>query len=72
MRVLDDTPVEGWVLLDIEAQGFRRSIAHGQVRVWHPDGRLAGVASQTCIVRTSHHGRLAPGAPEPPGQGAPR
>lgn len=52
-RLVDD----GWVLMDIEAHGFRRSIGHGQVRLWRPDGLLLGVASQSAISRTSHHER---------------
>lgn len=57
LRVVHGEPYDGWVLLDIEAQGFRRSIGHGQVRLWRPDGVLLGIGSQTCIVRTSHHKR---------------
>lgn len=54
-------PGGGWVLLDIEAQGFGRSIGHGQVRVWSPEGDLLAVGSQSCIIRTSHHDRPLPG-----------
>jgi len=25
------------------------------LRIWSEDGRLLGVAQQTCIIRTSHH-----------------
>ncbi len=53
-------PGGGWVLLDIEAQGFGRSIGHGQVRVWSTDGELLAVGSQSCIIRTSHHDRPLP------------
>lgn len=56
LRVVHGEPHHGWVLMDVEAQGFRRSIGHGQVRLWRPDGVLLGIGSQTCIVRTSHHG----------------
>ncbi|MGI9053292.1 MAG: hypothetical protein ACR2HQ_11700 [Ilumatobacteraceae bacterium] len=62
VRIVVDEPaandVEGaddWVLLDIEAEGFGRSIGHGRVRLWRRDGTLIGIASQSCIVRTSHH-----------------
>lgn len=57
LRVLDTTPSE-WVLLELIADGFHRSIGHGAVRLWHPDGHLIGIAQQTCIIRTSHHDRL--------------
>ncbi|MCB1002228.1 MAG: thioesterase family protein [Acidimicrobiales bacterium] len=52
LRVVHGEPYDGWVLLDVEAQGYRRSIGHGQVRLWRPDGVLLGIGSQTCIVRT--------------------
>ena len=54
MRIIDPEPSE-WVLLDIVADGFHRSIGHGSLRVWSQDGRLLGTAQQTCIIRTSHH-----------------
>jgi len=55
--VVGEPPVEhdDWVLLDIEAEGFGRSIGHGRVRLWRRDGTLIGTGSQSCIVRTSHH-----------------
>jgi acyl-CoA thioesterase len=56
LRVIDPEPSE-WVLLDIIAEGFHRSIGHGSLRVWSRDGRLLGTAQQTCIIRTSHHAR---------------
>lgn len=56
LRVIDTTPSE-WVLLELVAEGFHRSIGHGSVRVWSPDGRLLGIAQQTCIIRTTHHAR---------------
>jgi acyl-CoA thioesterase len=61
VRIVVDAPPaaadDGWVLLDIEAEGFGRSIGHGRVRLWRPDGALLGIGTQSCIVRTSHHGR---------------
>ena len=54
LRVIDHEPAE-WVLLDITAEGFHRSIGHGSLRLWSQDGRLLGTAQQTCIIRTSHH-----------------
>jgi acyl-CoA thioesterase len=54
LRVIDPAPSE-WVLLDIVADGFHRSIGHGSLRLWSQDGRLLGTAQQTCIIRTSHH-----------------
>ncbi len=55
LRVVHGEPYDGWVLLDVEAQGYRRSIGHGQVRMWRPDGVLLGIGSQSCIVRTVPH-----------------
>lgn len=56
--VVDEPPQdEGWVLLDIESEGFGRSIGHGRVRLWRPNGTLIGIGSQSCIIRTSHHTR---------------
>ena len=54
VRIIDPEPSE-WVLLDIAADGFHRSIGHGSLRLWSQDGRLIGTAQQTCIIRTSHH-----------------
>jgi len=59
VRVVHEEPTEDWVLLDVEAQGFRRSVGHGQVRLWSRAGVLLGIGSQTCIIRTSHHDRPA-------------
>ncbi len=58
MRIVsaDDPTDDGWVLVDIEAEGFQNSIGHGRVRLWRRDGRLIGIGSQSAIVRTSHHG----------------
>jgi acyl-CoA thioesterase len=56
LRVIDPEPSE-WVLLDITAEGYHRSIGHGSLRLWSQDGRLLGTAQQTCIIRTSHHSR---------------
>ncbi len=56
VRVIDPEPSE-WVLLDITAEGFHRSIGHGSLRIWSQDGRLLGTAQQTCIIRTTHHTR---------------
>jgi acyl-CoA thioesterase len=53
LRMIDPDASE-WVLMDIEAHGASRSIGHGQVRMWSDDGRLLAIASQTCILRTSH------------------
>jgi acyl-CoA thioesterase-2 len=57
VRIVDPIPSE-WVLLDITAEGFHRSIGHGSLRIWSQDGRLLGVGQQTCIIRTSHHARI--------------
>jgi acyl-CoA thioesterase len=54
VRIIDPEPSE-WVLLDIVADGYHRSIGHGSLRLWSQDGRLIGTAQQTCIIRTSHH-----------------
>jgi acyl-CoA thioesterase len=56
LRVVDPEPSE-WVLLDITAEGHHHSIGHGSLRIWSQDGRLLGIAQQTCIIRTSHHDR---------------
>jgi acyl-CoA thioesterase-2 len=60
LRVVHGEPHDGWVLLDVEAQGYRRSVGHGQVRLWRPDGVLLGIGSQSCIVRSQ--GFLPPSA----------
>ncbi len=54
LRVIDPAASE-WVLLDITPEGFHRSVGHGSLRIWSQDGRLMGIAQQTCIIRTSHH-----------------
>ena len=54
IRVVDPTPSE-WVLIEIEADGFHRSVGHSTARLWSEDGRLLGLAQQSAIVRTSHH-----------------
>lgn len=60
LRVVHGDAGDGdWVLLDVRPEALRRSIGHGRVLLWRRDGTLLGVASQTCIVRTSHHGRTA-------------
>ncbi len=56
LRVIDTEPTD-WVLLELVPEGFHRSIGHGSLRMWRPDGRLMSTAQQTCIVRTSHHER---------------
>ncbi len=63
LRVVHGEPYDGWVLLDVEAQGYRRAIGHGQVRLWRPDGVLLGIGSQSCIVRSVP--RVVPDAPVP-------
>lgn len=61
VRMIDrQMPGDGWVLLDVEAQGFAHSIGHGQVRLWSSSGQLLALAEQTCILRTSHHDRPRP------------
>lgn len=54
IRVVDPRPSE-WVLIEIEADGFHRSVGHSTARLWSEDGRLLGIAQQSAIVRTSHH-----------------
>ena len=56
VRIIDPEPSE-WVLLEIIPEGLHRSIGHGSLRIWSQGGRLLGTAQQTCIIRTSHHGR---------------
>jgi acyl-CoA thioesterase-2 len=65
LRVVHGEPHDGWVLLDIEAQGYRRGIGHGQVTLWRPDGVLLGIASQSCIVRSSPGPAALVPAPSP-------
>jgi acyl-CoA thioesterase len=54
LRVIDPEPSE-WVLVDIHPEGFHRGVGHGSLGLWSQDGRLLGVAQQTCLIRTSHH-----------------
>lgn len=54
IRVVNTDPVDDWILLDVEAEGFTRSVGHGRVRLWRRDGTLIGVGSQSAIIRTSH------------------
>jgi acyl-CoA thioesterase II len=56
LRVIDPEPTD-WVLLELVAEGFHRSIGHGSLRIWGEDGRLKGIAQQSAIIRTSHHDR---------------
>jgi acyl-CoA thioesterase II len=56
LRVIDPAPTD-WVLLELVAEGFHRSIGHGSLRVWGEDGRLKAIAQQSAIIRTSHHDR---------------
>ena len=59
VRIIDPEPSE-WVLLDIHPEGFHRGVGHGSLELWSQDGRLLGVAQQTCLIRTSHHTRPRP------------
>lgn len=54
IRVVDPRPSD-WVLIELEADGFHRSVGHSTARLWSDDGRLLGLAQQSAIVRTSHH-----------------
>jgi len=54
IRVVDPAPAD-WVLIELEADGFHRSVGHSTARVWSEDGRLMGVAQQSAIIRRSHH-----------------
>ena len=54
LRVVDDRPTE-WVLIELHADGFHRSVGHSTARLWSEDGRLLGVAQQSAIIRRSHH-----------------
>jgi len=56
IRVVDPTPAD-WVLIELEADGYNRSVGHSTARLWSDDGRLMGIAQQSAIIRTSHHGR---------------
>lgn len=39
-----------WLLLELLGQTFD-GVGHGEVRVWHPDGRLLGLHQETAILR---------------------
>jgi acyl-CoA thioesterase len=54
IRVVDPSPSE-WVLIEVEADGFHRSVGHSTARIWSDDGRLMGIAQQSAIIRRSHH-----------------
>lgn len=54
IRVVDPRPTD-WALVELEADGFHRSVGHSTARLWSEDGRLLGLAQQSAIVRTSHH-----------------
>ena len=54
VRVVDPTPTD-WVLIELEADGYHRSVGHSTARLWSEDGRLMGIASQSAIIRRSHH-----------------
>lgn len=56
LRIVDHRPSE-WVLLEVVADGFQRSVGHGSVRIWSDDGRLVGLAQQSALIRTSHQRR---------------
>jgi acyl-CoA thioesterase len=56
VRVVDPTPT-GWVLIELEADGYHRSVGHSTARLWSEDGRLMGIAQQSAIIRRSHHQR---------------
>lgn len=54
IRVVDARQSD-WVLIELVADGFHRSVGHSTARLWSEDGRLLGLAQQSAIVRTSHH-----------------
>jgi len=54
IRVVDPSPSD-WVLIELEADGYHRAVGHSTARIWSADGRLMGVASQSAIIRRSHH-----------------
>jgi acyl-CoA thioesterase len=54
VRVVDPTPTD-WVLIELEADGYHRSVGHSTARLWSEDGRLMGLAQQSAIIRRSHH-----------------
>ncbi|WP_420453017.1 acyl-CoA thioesterase [Ilumatobacter sp.] len=57
IRVVDARASE-WVLIEIAADGFHRSVGHSTARTWSRDGRLLGIAQQSAIIRRSHHDRI--------------
>ena len=56
LRIVDTRPTD-WVLVEVEADGFSRSVGHSTARLWSQDGRLMSIAQQSAIIRTSHHRR---------------
>lgn len=56
IRIVDARPSE-WVLLELDVDGFSRSVGHSTVRIWAQDGRLLGLGQQSALIRRSHHGR---------------
>jgi len=54
VRVVDPHPTD-WVLIEVEADGYHRSVGHSTARLWSEDGRLMGIAQQSAIIRRSHH-----------------
>lgn len=56
LRIVDTRPTD-WVLVEVEADGFARSVGHSTARLWSEDGRLMSIAQQSAIIRTSHHHR---------------
>jgi acyl-CoA thioesterase len=54
LRIVDDRPSD-WVLIELRADGFHRSVGHSTARLWSEDGRLLGIAQQSAIIRRSHH-----------------
>ncbi len=48
-RVIDEEETE-WLLLELLGQSFD-GVGHGEVRVWHPEGRLLGLHQETAILR---------------------
>jgi acyl-CoA thioesterase len=54
VRVVDAAPTD-WVLIEVEADGYHRSVGHSTAKPWSEDGRLMGIAQQSAIIRRSHH-----------------
>ncbi len=57
LRVVQTGVDTEWALVEIIPESFQHSIGHGSVRIWAQTGELLAIAQQTCIIRTSHHGR---------------